>query len=587
MVASVDKTIDGDRRELERVLAILRRSWWVIVLVTVLVAGATFAFSKLQRKQYSATASILFQPSQVDQLASQLASGVQGSVNTPAADPTFPMATNVQLLSEQSGLAAATARAIGRGVTRGEVASAIRVSGQGQTDVVLVSATTLSPSLSAAIANAYVQEFLAEQDAQQRAAVQQALGLVNEHVHAQSPQQLAGPTGQALLNRAESLRILSQLPNRNAQSLAVATPPSAPSSPKVTRNTALGLLIGLLLGLGVAFLRQRLDRRMKTVEDLEQFYGLPLLAAVPYSRSYALAPQSDVNGDHGEHEVFRMLRTYLRYFNQDRKIKTLLVVSAAPRDGKTTVARNLAQAAQEIGTRTLLIEANLRHPDLARLYGVEPAPGLSELLARAAEPSEATRAIFLKMRVNGTTSEVALHVVLAGHPPPNPAELIDSRAMDAVLADAAESYELVVIDTPPLSVVSDAMPLLSKVDGVVVVSRLGNNTRDAAAFLKNRLTGVNAPLLGVVANGVGPKGGYGYGYGYYGQTETTQTGDAAHPPPRRPGEGGTRGAWPRLRRPCVPTPLPFAGSLLPDLHHDSAALAPETSGQEQSARRGA
>jgi receptor protein-tyrosine kinase len=113
---------------------------------------------------------------------------------------------------------------------------------------------------------------------------------------------------------------------------------------------------------------------------------------------------------------------------------------------------------------------------------------------------------------------VSLDVLAAGHTPPNPAELMQSHAMAEVLAWAAEQYELVVIDTAPLAVVSDAMPLLQCVDGVVIVSHIGKNTRDAAAILRERLEGVNAPVLGVVANGVRTAGKhyeYGYGYGHY------------------------------------------------------------------------
>jgi capsular exopolysaccharide synthesis family protein len=197
----------------------------------------------------------------------------------------------------------------------------------------------------------------------------------------------------------------------------------------------------------------------------------------------------------------------------------LLVASAAPGDGKTTIAHNLAEAAQETGTRTLLVEADLRRPTLARHYGLRAAPGLSELLIGAAEPHEAIQPVPIATRVNGATGEISLDVLVAGHPPPNPAELMESQTMSDTLGWVAEQYELVVVDTPPIAVVSDAMPLLRKVDGVVLVSQLGKNTRDAAAFLRERLVGVNAPLLGVVANGIRAKSksayGYGYGYGYY------------------------------------------------------------------------
>jgi capsular exopolysaccharide synthesis family protein len=233
---------------------------------------------------------------------------------------------------------------------------------------------------------------------------------------------------------------------------------------------------------------------------------------------YATAPRAADAGRHGGHEVFKLLRAYLRYFNVDREIRSLLVVSAAPGDGKTTVARNLAQAAQETGSKTLLIDADMRRPDLARYYDIGNSPGLSELLIGSVQALEAIQSIPIATRVNGKTAEVTLDVLGAGHAPPNPAELIDSHAMAEFLSWASEHYELVVIDTPPLSVVSDAIPLLRKVDGVVVVSQIGKNTRDAAAYLRDRLLGVNAPLLGVIANGVKAKGkdGYGYGYGYYG-----------------------------------------------------------------------
>ena len=227
--------------------------------------------------------------------------------------------------------------------------------------------------------------------------------------------------------------------------------------------------------------------------------------------------------------MFKLLRAYLRYFNVDRDVRLLMVASAAPGDGKTTIAHNLAEAAQEMGTRTLLLEADLRRSNVAAHYRLSTEPGLSELLTGGTTLSEAVRSVPIASRLNGSRSEVLLDVLVAGHAPPNPTELVQSHAMADVLAWAREQYDLVVIDTPPLAVVADAIALLKAVDGVVLVARLGKNTRDAAAFLRARLVGVNAPLLGVVANGVkARKGGYGYGYGYgYGDYAA----DEGHVPP--------------------------------------------------------
>ncbi|MGN6170240.1 MAG: polysaccharide biosynthesis tyrosine autokinase, partial [Solirubrobacteraceae bacterium] len=510
---------DSGRIDLERVFGVLRRRWWVVVLLTVVVGGAAFAFSRLQHKQYTATASVLFS----NQALQQQAAGLPVLQTSPSQDPQI-MATNIQLLTSQSGVAAATAREVGRGLSASGVSRAISVSQSGQTSVARVSATSHSPALAAAIANAYVGQFISRQRVQQQASVAQALALVDRQIKGMSSQQLAGTNGLALLDRAESLRVLARLQNGGAQVVTPATVPSSPSSPKVARNTALGLVIGLLLGVTLMFLLDRFDRRIKDVDELQAAYRLPLLAAVPQSKVYAAAPRVNGLPDRGEREVFRQLRAYLRYFNVDRELRSLLVASAAPGDGKSTVARNLAQAAQESGTKTLLIEADLRGSEMAHHYGLRPAPGLSELLVGSAQRRQAIRSVPVSTRVNGDKPDVSLDVLVAGTPPPNPSELIESQAMAELLSWASENYQLVIVDTPPLAVVSDTISLLGRVDGVLVVSQLGKNSRDAAASLRERLKGINAPLLGVIANRVKTprKSGLGYPYPGHHRPPTSQ-----------------------------------------------------------------
>lgn len=499
--------------DLEQLVGILRRRWWVIALMAVLVGASTLAISAVQQKEYTATASVLFQNQQVNQLQ---ASGLQATAATPSQDPQA-MATNIQLLTQQAGIADATAKTVGHGLTAASVARSLSVSQQDQTNIANVSATTSDPSLAAMVANTYVAQFIASQSRQQRATIQQGLDLVERQIAALSPQQLAGASGQALLDRAESLRVLARLQNGGVQQVKPAKPPTAPSSPRIIRNVVLGLLIGVLLGLGMALLLERLDRRIRDVDDLESSYRLPVLAAIPYNRAYALPPQPDATGVRHEKEVFSLLRAYLRYFNVDRELRILLVTSAAPGDGKSTIAHNLAEAAQESGTKTLLLEADMRRSSLALHYNLDPVPGLSDLLIGGATMGNVIRSVPISTRVNGARSQVALDVLVAGHPPPNPVELLESQAMTDVLAWAKEHYELVVVDTPPMVVVSDAIPLLRKVDGVVLVSQLSAQTRDTAALVRERLFGMSAPVLGIVANGVKTKrdGRYGYGYGDY------------------------------------------------------------------------
>lgn len=512
--------IDAEHVGLEQILKVLRRRWWVIGLLVVLSAAAAFALSEAQQKRYTATASLLFQ----DAAVGQQAAGLQPSTNSPSQDPVV-MATNIRLLTEQSQAAAETARLVGHGLTGSGILQSISVSEEGNTDVADVSATSADPVTSAAIANTFVSRFIADQRAQQQASINQGLSLVERQVAALTPQQLAGTTGQALLDRAESLRILARLQNGGAEVVSRAMSPRSPSSPRVIRNTGLGLLIGLFIGLAAAFLLERVDRRIKDVRVLEATYQLPLLATIPRSKGYTLPPGADGSHARGK-EVFQLLRAYLRYFNVDRELRSLLITSAAPGEGKSTIARKLAEAAQETGTKTLLLEVDLRQPSCSSHYGIRSAPGVSEVLIGNAEVGEAIQQIPLVTPLNGARAEASLDLLSSGHIPPNPSELLESNAMKDLVAWATEQYELVIIDTPPLGAVSDAAALLHEVDGVLIVSQLGKHTRDVAAYLRERLVGMGAPLLGVVANRVSGRTARDYGYygpedGYYGREQAT------------------------------------------------------------------
>jgi receptor protein-tyrosine kinase len=216
-----------------------------------------------------------------------------------------------------------------------------------------------------------------------------------------------------------------------------------------------------------------------------------------------------------EAEAFRMLRARLRYFNVDRNIKSLLIVSGQPGDGKSTVAYYLARAAANTsGTRVLLVEADLRRPQLADRLGLSRTPGLSEVLSQPIGLDVAVQSLprSLEPRVH---QEQELHILVAGALPPNPAELLESRRMQEFIEELAPRYDLVIFDTPPTGVVSDALPLLHQADGVVLIARLNRSTRAGLTRVLDQLKRLGAPVLGVVANhSVAERVDYGYGYGY-------------------------------------------------------------------------
>jgi receptor protein-tyrosine kinase len=224
-----------------------------------------------------------------------------------------------------------------------------------------------------------------------------------------------------------------------------------------------------------------------------------VLGTIPQSRAIQRSgPGGELPPTGMEGEAFRMLRANLRYFNVDREITSILITSAAPQDGKTTVAWNVAMAEARAGKRVLYIEADLRRPTLSGHLGISPDIGLSLVLSGAETAPTAIQ------NVQG------VDLIFAGPLPPNPAELIESQRMTELLTWGEEKYDRVIVDTPPAAVVADAVSLFNQVDGVVIVARLNKSPREAAEHLRDQLANTSAPMLGIVINGVASPADSGY-----------------------------------------------------------------------------
>ena len=207
-----------------------------------------------------------------------------------------------------------------------------------------------------------------------------------------------------------------------------------------------------------------------------------------------------------------MLRANLRFLNTDKELRSVVVTSAASGDGKTTVALNLAMADASVGRNVLLIEADMRRPSIAKRLGLAGAGGLATYLARPeAKLADVIQRVPVTQGANGS-ARLAMDVVVSGAIPGNPSELINSERMRRLIGEAERKYDLVVIDTSPVGIVADAIPLMSEASAVIVVSRVGRITSVEANALRDQLERIDAPAFGLVANFAGARD---KGYGYY------------------------------------------------------------------------
>ncbi|MFA4928240.1 MAG: polysaccharide biosynthesis tyrosine autokinase [Patulibacter sp.] len=489
---------DGARSS---ILVVLRRHWTVVAVCVLVVTAVSLVYALTQPKTYTASASLLFRDPQLDQ---KLFGSSFVSANTDAGREA---ATNLRLASLEvvAGRVAARMRP---GTTATDVQDVTAVAAAGQSDVASITAEDHDPGRAARIANLLAEEFVAFRKQADQSKVRETQALVRRELDRMSPTERASSRGRSLQARAQQLQILASLQTGNVEIAERASVPTEASSPRPVRSGLTGIVIGLLIGLVAAYGREKLDRRLRDQDELAAIFGRPLLASVRKSRSLSEPGASDARRP--ETEPFRMLRASLRYFEMDKELRCLVIASAQAGDGKSLIAWHLAVASAQAGKRTLIIEADMRRPGIARrLPDVLPGPGLTDVLTRSANLDDAVHTVPVldEARPGETRS---LDVLLAGPLPPDPVDLIDSEAMRGLLAEARAGYDLVIVDTPPSTIVADAIPLFAEADGVIVVGWVKKTLRRAVFTLQNQLATLDAPVLGVVANAVSASGGQYY-----------------------------------------------------------------------------
>jgi polysaccharide biosynthesis transport protein len=508
--------------------AILRRRKWIVIALPVIAALTAYALSTMQSPLYTAKAQV-----RID--TTNIAFTIFGGNSQPFGDPRLflTLQANVardrplaEQVAEKSGIPGMTASRF-----LGESSAA------SQADAPVLDLSTTYPSAAGAtrLVNTYATELKDYNTQRQTAKMHDTIAVVKKMLR---PYRVAGnttdPTYVALSQWEAQLQALgpSLASNTNVQPAEGASQ----VRPRPKRNAILGGLLGLAVGIGLAFFAEALDRRVRTEKEIEETLGIPLLGRIPRparslrrdNRLVMLAEPTSVHA-----QTFRRLRTSLEFVNFEQGARRILVTSALPREGKSTTVANLAVALARAGRRVAIADLDLRRPFLHSFFGTGSDHGFTDVVVNRSKLERAVRPIALPgtsrlsaaQSMNGSTRaagsatngradvECVLHVLPAGSIPPAADEFLESERVSTVLEDLSGQFDVVLLDAPPLLAVGDVMTLSTKVDAIVVVTRLGIHRRQLEE-LARQLHTCRAPILGFVLTGASHGDSYSYGYGY-------------------------------------------------------------------------
>ena len=485
----------GPQVDPRSLLTALWRNKWLFLGIFVSIPAAVYLISTQVPKTYETSAMIRTQTT-----ALQVPGIAGSSLSTIGSEP--------QLISSPR-VAEAAARELERrgsraGISAGSVrADPLTTSTGAQTDLLQIIAQAETAGDAAAIANAYASAVDTVRTREKLRDIDRAM----DKLRAQSGDARDEGTELELASQLQQLRAARAAEEDSTETVVAATPPDTPISPAPRRNTALAAVVSLLLALGAVALRERLDRRVRDPNELEPLLGTSLLSLIPRAAFPGARPAAA-----SVREAFRTLAASLVYFNIDRPLGTVMVSSPTKGDGKTTVAVHLATALAKDGATVILVDGDLRHPQVAEWLGIEPSTGLTDVLTKQA----ALRDSLVEVDVG----DGLLRVLAAGSRPPNPARLLSSEGMRSLLVELSERADIVILDTAPILSVSDAVPLLETVSGTVIVAKIGATTRDALQRMRQVIEAAGGNVLGVVATGATGAGLYGYGSDYYAEDES-------------------------------------------------------------------
>jgi non-specific protein-tyrosine kinase len=494
--------------------------WWLIVLVTVLAGAAAYLISKQMTPSYEASTTVLVNEAPANKTTDY--SSVMMSEQLTS--------TYAQMMAKDPVLSEVISQ-LSLNMTVEDLKELITVTPVRDTQLIQVAVETTDPQLSADIANGVatvfsgqIQEIQSQRFAQSKATLEAQLAdleteiatYVNEAAEATSAEEKERLDAKVtqyreiysnLLLSYESVRLSEAQTVSSVVQVERAAADLDPVSPKTLQNTMLAMMAGFLLVAGAIVARDALDDTLKTPEDISKKFKLPILGVINRHNGKEVAPITLAEPRSPTAEAYRTLRTNVSYASVDKPLRSLLITSSEPGEGKTTTLSNLAVAFAQNGKRVIVADCDLRHPRMHMSFRLNNRKGMSNLFTA---PTVTLDGMCQASEVEN------LWVVTTGSLPPNPAELLGSNKMQTILTAMTQNADIVLVDSPPALAVTDAAVLAPSVDGVLLVVRPGKTRGRALAQTLEQLRQVGGNVLGVVINDVVTHGSaYSYRYKYY------------------------------------------------------------------------